>query len=179
MMPQPSATSTTTFVFSLPSRLSNSRLRLEPFALSTHAAAFVNGTKHHPDLFQYRSHGPWETVVEFEAFYNARVADNATDTCFAVLVQEERRGDGGGVEEEEEEGCGEDRRVGGVFAGVIGLENASVRDCSVEIGFVCSLPYPFFAFLVVGRWLYDSGGCSITEWGHHHQNNSITILQHG
>lgn len=123
-------------------------------------------------------------MAEFEAFYNARIGLSATDACFAVIVKAEGRQH---LRSTEEEDVGdENKSIDGVFAGVIGLENASTRDRSVEIGFITILPAyhrTFVAGNAVGlllQYVLDSApwglGLRRCQWQCHTKNEASKKL---
>jgi hypothetical protein len=111
------STPETTFCFPI-KRLENSRMILLPFDFASHAELFVKGVKKTPDLFSYVSQGPFQTVTDFEAFYKSRILSANTETLFAILAKPTS------VNEK------------GIFAGIIGLQNASSDNATIEIGFV-------------------------------------------
>lgn len=93
---------------------------LEAFDLSVHAELFVQGTKDAPELFAYRTFGPFSTTLDFEDVYSTRFSkDKDKDTCFAILAKSNEL----------------DKQ--GVFAGVIALQKADPMNAFGEIGFVC------------------------------------------
>jgi hypothetical protein len=115
------AMSLTNTAFNFPvKRLENSLLVLEPFEADRHAELFVQGCKDYPELFDYLPYGPFASIAEFEAFYEARIAPSPTETMFAVLTKSSPSNESG------------------TLAGVIGLLNASPSNASIEIGFVNS-----------------------------------------
>ena len=97
--------------------LKNPRLILAPFDFATHAERYVQGTKGHPELFEYVGYGPFASTVEFSAFYN-RVASRATEQLFAILA----RRDSNDSE--------------GTLAGILGYEEGNPKDATIEIGIV-------------------------------------------
>ncbi|KAI9739976.1 MAG: hypothetical protein M1818_005032 [Claussenomyces sp. TS43310] len=115
------STSEAAFCFPI-KRLENSRMILVPFDFSSHAELFVQGTKETPELFSYVSQGPFSTAADFEAFYESRILSTSTETLFAILAKPDAS------------------NQGGRFAGIIGLQNASPNNASIEIGFITVLP---------------------------------------
>jgi hypothetical protein len=111
------STPETTFCFPI-KRLENSRMILLPFDFASHAELFVKGVKKTPDLFSYVSQGPFQTVTDFEAFYKSRILSANTETLFAILAKPTSSNEKG------------------IFAGIIGLQNASSDNATIEIGFV-------------------------------------------
>jgi hypothetical protein len=99
-------------------RLEDPRIVLEPFDLSKHAPAFVQGCKDHPELFDYLPYGPFASIADFEAFYNARMEGNGGQTMFAISAKSSPSD------------------ADGTLAGVVALANASPTNASIEIGFV-------------------------------------------
>ena len=91
---------------------------LIPFNFASHADHFVQGSKAHPELFDYVTHGPFSTTTDFAAFYRSRIEASDAETLFAILVKPQT------VNAQE------------LFAGVIGLQNAHPINASIEIGFV-------------------------------------------
>jgi len=100
--------STTEAAFCFPiKRLENSRVILVPFDFSSYAELFVQGTKENPELFSYVFQGPFLTVADFETFYKSRIMSTSTEILFAILAVPNAS------------------NQEGVFAGIIGLQNAS------------------------------------------------------
>jgi hypothetical protein len=115
--------SSTTVNFCFPlRRLENLRLILEPFDVSKHGKAFVQGCKDQPELFDYLPYGPFPSFTEFDAFYTNRVVPNPAETMLAILAKSSSSDEDG------------------TLAGVVGLLNASPGNASIEIGFV--IPHP-------------------------------------
>ncbi|KAJ9606775.1 hypothetical protein H2200_008784 [Cladophialophora chaetospira] len=117
------ATTESNFCFPL-KRLDNSRLILEPFDFHKYADQFVQETKGHPELFAYVYQGPFLTIADFEDFYDTRIRSTDTETLFAILKKTENPDEGDGP----------------LFAGVVGFQNASVFNATIEIGFVTIFP---------------------------------------
>jgi hypothetical protein len=113
-------------------RLENSRLSLEPFDVSQHGMAFVQGCKDYPELFDYLPYGPFVSLAEFETFCIDRVAPNPAETLFAILTKPSSSDESGSL------------------AGVIGLLNASPGYALVEVGFVYSPPTDWDAGITSG-----------------------------
>jgi len=103
-------------------QIENSRLILAPFEYSSHAEQFVQGCKNHPELFTFVTHGPFETMMDFAAWYESKIATTDSETLFAILVKPKT------TDEQS------------VFAGIIGLQNASLINATIEIGFIAVLP---------------------------------------
>ena len=96
-------------------QISNDRILLTPFNLSTHGKAFVDATEGNPDLFMYTPSGPFPTFDAFRAFYESVVEANEGVFWFAIMAKNSPEDDKG------------------VFAGTIALESTSVKDAVTEI----------------------------------------------
>ncbi|KAI1331298.1 acyl-CoA N-acyltransferase [Xylariaceae sp. FL0255] len=109
--------------FCLPiKRLENERMILEPFDISSHLDAYLDGCKDHPELHNYVGYGPIVTKADFAAFYEPRMAKSSSDTLFAIMAKSDET----------------DER--GTLAGVIGYQNASATNGTLEIGYITVLP---------------------------------------
>ena len=122
------------FVFPV-RRLANDRVSLEPFKISSHALAFVEGTKEHPDLFNFVTYGPFQSVEDFEdTFYRPRIAEKEGTVLWSIFTKcpaDESKQDGEWV-----------------FAGVLSLDNSSRVDGVTEIGHVCMV-FGFILFILL------------------------------
>ena len=104
-------------------RLANHRVCLEPFDIASHASIFVEGTKHHPKLFDYTTYGPFQSVKEFEdEFYWPRIGEKQETALWSIFTKQPA-----------------DRIEKGdqlMLAGVLSLDNSSRVNGVTEIGHV-------------------------------------------
>ncbi|KAI9708928.1 MAG: hypothetical protein M1820_003622 [Bogoriella megaspora] len=114
------------FVFPV-KRLENDTVCLVPFDVASQASIFVEGTKHHPKLFEYTTYGPFQSVEEFEDdFYWPRVGEKEETVLWSIFKKQ--------LADQDEKGSLL------AFAGVLSLNNSSRVNGVAEIGHVIILP---------------------------------------
>ncbi|PSR83197.1 acetyltransferase [Coniella lustricola] len=118
-----------TFCLPLKTPIFNERVKLIPFDVDLHSAAFVSQTKDRPDLFAHLPKGPWASLAEWKAMWAEPdftfSPSNPSSFLFAIIDTTRPPS----AEDDE-----------GEFAGVVAYMNTSQLSRSTEIGFIVVLP---------------------------------------
>ncbi|KAI3399710.1 hypothetical protein diail_5777 [Diaporthe ilicicola] len=117
------------FHFPIDTPIANDRVKLIPFDLDLHGAAFIGQSADHPELYAHMSIIPYQTVSDLRAAFTrpdtVMSLSNPAHTVFAIIDKTRGRSP-------------ED--PGGELAGMVAYMNTSKAHLSSEIGAVVVLP---------------------------------------
>ncbi|KAF3769740.1 hypothetical protein M406DRAFT_354122 [Cryphonectria parasitica EP155] len=118
-----------TFYYPIETPLSNDRVKLIPFDVDLHSAAFVDQSKDYPQLFAHMPSGPFQTVGAWKSRFEdpSSFFSPTNPSSFVFAIIDTTRS----PSPEDEDG---------ELAGVVLYMNTSKPHRSTEIGFIVVLP---------------------------------------